>query len=666
MANELCTIEQYYSGTSWLNVEDFPALRLLAADYPVPLHQTTQTEEQPTQTEEQPDEWQNDCYTDYIGKQLKPDGNLRLPLIHACLLEDRKRFDTEYILTAFSSDDEKLVSFINNRFAEFNYVSPSEVDMDNAYWAGWNAAIVEAIDSEKAWLAFDMDSESECPDGVGLLHEQAELAHESLRNKTNRAIVFCEITVVDNIQLSFLEGKERCLYRICKHYPVEDDIDMVAMFQSFLQESISICEYGGEFTLFCRKKEVVETKKRSRKPDMYHVPGFIDEVMQLTLSSAPYPSKPLAFCGAMSLLSFLLARKVSFHGLYSNLYLLALASSGSGKDFPRRVNNHIFTEFNKGSHLCDSIASGEGLEDSMFRNTTMLYQLDEFDSLIAAMASDKESRFTQVSEKLLKFYTSSGSTFYLRQKANCELQRSIANPSLSIFATCTPSSFFDALSSKLLKNGLMARCIVIQSGDRGDGRKPKKIELTESIRQQVEHWLTLGKDAGNIGEFSSDHIELEASSDAQDALDRLQAQCDDQWKKTSCDGAKAIWARCHEHACKLSMLYACSSNAQSPAVGIEAVAWATALAQHCTVVLLKSIADSVFESDFDKLLLKLKKRLKTIGDWVLHSELLKYSKVDARNFAMAITTLRQRGEIDAATDKTRTKPIDVYRIVEME
>ncbi|MEL7267178.1 MAG: hypothetical protein AAFP69_20535, partial [Planctomycetota bacterium] len=70
---------------------------------------------------------------------------------------------------------------------------------------------------------------------------------------------------------------------------------------------------------------------------LFKVPGFVGQVMDFTLANAPYPNVGLAFCGAMALQSFLAGRKVCTTGdLRTNLYLLALAGSGTGKEFPRK------------------------------------------------------------------------------------------------------------------------------------------------------------------------------------------------------------------------------------------------------------------------------------------------------------------------------------------
>jgi hypothetical protein len=79
--------------------------------------------------------------------------------------------------------------------------------------------------------------------------------------------------------------------------------------------------------------------------NLYRVPGFISEVMDHCLDTAPYPNTTLALCGALSLLATLAGRKVRDPGdNRTNLYLLGLAHSASGKDWPRKLNNRILRE----------------------------------------------------------------------------------------------------------------------------------------------------------------------------------------------------------------------------------------------------------------------------------------------------------------------------------
>lgn len=76
--------------------------------------------------------------------------------------------------------------------------------------------------------------------------------------------------------------------------------------------------------------------------ELLRVPGFVSEVMDHCLQSAPYPSPVLAFCGALALQALLAGRKVRDQAdNRTNIYLLSLAHSSAGKDWPRKINTKV-------------------------------------------------------------------------------------------------------------------------------------------------------------------------------------------------------------------------------------------------------------------------------------------------------------------------------------
>ena len=104
--------------------------------------------------------------------------------------------------------------------------------------------------------------------------------------------------------------------------------------------------------------------------------------MEYTLATAPYPERALAFSAALVLQAVLAARKVRDEGdNRTNIYLLALANSGAGKDWPRKVNQRILIEADLAESIGDTFASGEGIEDRMFLTQAVLFQNDEIDNL---------------------------------------------------------------------------------------------------------------------------------------------------------------------------------------------------------------------------------------------------------------------------------------------
>jgi hypothetical protein len=210
-----------------------------------------------------------------------------------------------------------------------------------------------------------------------------------------------------------------------------------------------------------------DRKPVAKKPDpipehLLRVPGFVGDVIEFSMYAARYPNLPMAFCAAMALQSFLCSRKVREEGgLRPNLYLLALADSGAGKGFPRKVNSHILNAIDMGGSIGNQISSGQGLEDAILDNRKMIFQTDEVDHLVRSLSSSKESYHSMLLSMLLTLYSEADQIHTARTKVrirgrNEELVREVDQPGLVILGTGTPECFFESLSTRLLTNGLFS------------------------------------------------------------------------------------------------------------------------------------------------------------------------------------------------------------------
>ncbi len=151
------------------------------------------------------------------------------------------------------------------------------------------------------------------------------------------------------------------------------------------------------------------------------MPGFVSEVMDYCLDTAPYPSPVLSFCGALSLQVFFAGRKVRDPGdNRTNVYLLGLAHSAAGKDWPRKVNTRIAHEAGLAGNLGDRFASGEGIQDALCVNPCMLFQTDKIDGILQQINKAQDARHENVMSTLLTMYSSANCVFPMRRKAGKE------------------------------------------------------------------------------------------------------------------------------------------------------------------------------------------------------------------------------------------------------
>lgn len=351
---------------------------------------------------------------------------------------------------------------------------------------------------------------------------------------------------------------------------------------------------------------------------LLEVPGFIRQVMDYTLATAHYPQPALAFAGALILLAFLAGRRVrDASDTRTNLYVLALANSGAGKDHPRKVNQHVLLAAGLQDAIGDRFASGEGIEDRLFTQPAMLFQTDEIDGVIASINKAMDARHESILNTLLKMYTSANALYPMRAKAGKQSPGVIDQPCLCVLGTAVPRYYYEALSVRMLNNGFFARLLILEADKRGTGQDPVVREVPESIVATATWWarLTPGGAAGNLERWHPKPNIVPHTDAAADAFRELREQADAKYADAEArddSAAMAIWARAYEKVRKLALIHAVSTNHVAPRIDAPAVRWAGQFVEYQTRRMLYMAALHVSEGEFDA---KCKRMLEVLGLW---------------------------------------------------
>lgn len=410
-------------------------------------------------------------------------------------------------------------------------------------------------------------------------------------------------------------------------------------------------------------------------PDkLLSIPGFIDDVVKLSMQSAPYPNRVLSFTGALALLAFLVGRKVQDkRDNRSNIYLIALADSGTGKDHPRKVNFNIAFRAGVAGAIGDAFASGEGLEDALFMHPSMLFQADEFDCIFNTLKYSKDNRAESINEKLLKFYGASNTIYPLRKKASAKKKDGtvheiahIVNPNLVLLGTAIPQYFYESLSRRVLENGLVARCIIVEAGKRGEAGTPQPITPSDSLIRAATYLANLDVNGNLTNEYPKPLIITE-TLEATAALREVQQECDRRYNfyEAQNEGAaKALWERAHEKVCKLAMLHGISSNVYNPLITDKSVKWAWKFIDHLTRRMLYMADSYVYENVFDEKCQKVIRMLREHGGRIKHAKLLNRFHDSLDNLKKVVETLMEQGVLTYEMEASKTRPSKVYVLLE--
>jgi len=397
-------------------------------------------------------------------------------------------------------------------------------------------------------------------------------------------------------------------------------------------------------------------------PEKLICPGFVEQYVDYCDKTAPYFNMSMCAAGSYAMLAFLMARKWRLKsGARPNLYILGLASSGSGKDWPRKVNRRIFTKIGKPEHVADTFASGEGIQDMMALRRAMLYQVDEMDCLYRSISNNGNHLQENLFQTLLSFFTSSDSTLTPRSKAGGEIGMTINEPHLTIFGTAIPGQFWDSLTDRIMTNGLLARSIIIESSGRSRGKDPDGEDLPREFCVRCTRLANVQTSCGNLSDLTATPHVMPCTPDAMELRASFREEMDDLYEKETSESAKAILARTYEVSLKLMMIHAMSrefdgSGPPKPIVTPDSVEWAKHIAFHQTMRLVHGSIENVAINKEHAELISIKKALAAAGGKLSKYDLLRVTRRKANDLKSIVDYGIMLGDLSTVEESTGGRP----------
>ncbi|MCI0352279.1 MAG: DUF3987 domain-containing protein, partial [Acidobacteriales bacterium] len=366
--------------------------------------------------------------------------------------------------------------------------------------------------------------------------------------------------------------------------------------------------------------------------------------------------------------SILAARKVcDVADVRPNVYCIALAYSGSGKDWPRKFNVRALHALGMSSRYAETFASGEGIEDALQSSPALIFQTDEFDTLLQSINKAKDARYEGIIQKLLTLHTSANSVYVLRRKAGQDEPIAVDQPHVTILGTATPKNFWESLSSKMFEGGFLSRMMVVEAGKRPASQEPKVIKIPPRIMELGNWWKTFNPSGGNVDDVHPQPAIVGYTDEAAVILHDLRARYDADISKATDAGdnsTAAVWSRAAEHARRLALIYAVSESPRAPVITKAAIEWADTFANRQAARILWQAKAHIADNPFHGLCLRIKQRLgQAPGKALARSRLLRWLHVDAQALDKAIATLGQQGDIAIDDVPSGGRPITTYRLL---
>lgn len=374
------------------------------------------------------------------------------------------------------------------------------------------------------------------------------------------------------------------------------------------------------------------------------------------LATAIKPQPELTLGALIAMFGAIFGRKVrDDYNTRTNMMILGLAPSGSGKEHPRqcvkRILHYAGLDMIVGP---ERIASHAGIVSSVAQHPTRLFQLDEIGRLLQTMRDPKGSpHLYNIGSVLMQLYSSSNTLWTGDAYADVAKVKKINQPCVCVYGTSVPDGFYSGLTAESLHDGLLGRMLVIESGGYGDMRKPSLADVPEELVNAVAWWRDFGV-GGNLASENPDPLLVQKTPEADK---RHEVYCREVHSKHNEENAEkaSIWARAPEKEAKLALIYACcNAIGGPPVVTIEAVNWARRLVNYATRMVLVGAGQRVVLSNWAA---QKERAWKKITDGMTTNQFSRATQwLRSRERAEVLSDWESIGAIELTQEKTNGRP----------
>lgn len=388
--------------------------------------------------------------------------------------------------------------------------------------------------------------------------------------------------------------------------------------------------------------------------DIFDIPCSIVKELYNWVNDSSYIVQPIySLATTIAIMGFIKRNVIcSPTNLKTNLYILSMGPSRSGKNNGIDRINQIMEALKLDKYLVNGIGSHQGLLREMKENNGYLFiNSDEISYMIKSMQSkNAQSYENNIEQKLLSLY-------------NCKYQTSdaikgekverIANPFLHIYSTTT-EQILSALKPQSATSGLLARFLIFQVNPGMPYREnlhPKddlpKLLLDDlaSLQKETFRKAVLNADASLWFREFRDKVRT-----VQQSLSVEESNVD------------SLFGNLAELSIKLALLTTPFKEEipfgdiqgrcveKWPFIRIEDIQWGSSVAIHClknNTDLAGSVSDNSNEKIIKKILKKIKEKTKD-GNWIPKSDVYKLTRCESSIYAFDgfIHMLYESGDID--------------------
>lgn len=324
-------------------------------------------------------------------------------------------------------------------------------------------------------------------------------------------------------------------------------------------------------------------------------PGFVGALAQYIYDTSPRPVQEISIAAALALTAGVAGRSYTVNGAATNLYIVAIARSATGKEaIPRGIArmldalspqagamNHeapFIPDVQDFAHFGE-VSSGTALRrlaaDKVLRS--FVWCAGEWGQYMKQMALGARAapHAATLKRALLDLYDKGGTSAvasgvaYAKREDNIASVRGIA---MTFIGTTTPITYYAALTDEMAEDGFLSRFVAIEHhGERPSLQKDCDKPPDKSL---LHHMRGIVKCVHDLFSASQMQLAIAATPEAMAALDGYDLDCTDAINETTDEGVRQSYNRAHLTVWQIAGVLAVGDNPWSPVISIHHFDWA--------------------------------------------------------------------------------------------
>lgn len=407
-------------------------------------------------------------------------------------------------------------------------------------------------------------------------------------------------------------------------------------------------------------------------------PGILGDIARWITATAPKAQPELSLAAAIALCSVVMGRTYkSQYGNFTSLFLIMIAKSTEGKEHPQGCVEKVLAAADLQKLIGGSGYTSPGaIYTALLKSPAHIATIDEMGKLLKSSRAKGNAHGEAAIDKLIEcFGRTDGilrpptySSMSDLAKAITSTDRVVHNPAITLLGATTPGTFYENLTTDLVQDGFLGRCIVVES--KQPRQLPQYNEKTPPPQRIIDwckavHATTVVQ--GDLGKLSLAEtpavtIELPFSSGCRALMDQFDLELNEEKARLESSGLDVLLGRTSEKAMKLAMIVCKAENPANTEVMAPHMAWAINYVRQYDYMLVKAVEENVskteVEADLNNIVKvvancrtmannksQVKYRRHLLAGMAPHSAVMRKLGMKARQFTELMDTLVETGRL---------------------